>query len=770
MKIASNIEQYFDDEGRPLVNGRVSFYTHDSDTLADVYYMVGTNYVEAPNPLTTSDDGRVPTIFFEACVLDVKVEKKLPDGSYELMDTFQLGFDYPKAANETLAYGIEGLQNTDPAVGIVQVVGYYSEYDAPARWFVWDPNCTLAADGGIIIESAVGESGRWILLWDDELLPSSVYGILPGENESNLAAFLGYPDYIGTYMIRTPPMPRFMSGTYRSTNNFATSKTLYFDKGAQFTNSFIACASAVIPDNSSYVADMSFSADNAVAHSSWFKTAQAFWHCGANTFVIDYTNYMTSYALTTAANLSNVVIEGAHRLPTTYVNNAYLRLTNCSINGSELFSARYDRIMFYSMVFHQDWFVPVGVNYWDFGRITDGHNIELMAGSANNTIRFQNFYTPDVYLRACLANGDTSFDGHGATYVYSNNSQFRDISNCVFRNGFSDSNCDTWHNVVFQDGVAFSGNSRRLEFVGCTLRLDGPTSTITSVSLEDCTVLYGATSWCPNDMTISVVGGTFSGHLELSAAAKSAYTRNKSIIFDGCNVMASSMWINDITMRNCVCASHIYLVPYYEGEQFKSHCDFSGNRFIGNFVIEMKPKDMSTEADVHNVMMDVKFKDNQFRQTDTNGIVMPYLTNGLDRNKPYVALGSASLYINNTGNCPQEHMTPIFLSREMTESLSWGASSVHYMPKVWSRRVWNLNPNAFYTVGYGWQCSPDFSESWNIYTGRDAAMHEGQALHLGYVDLSDAGNDQFEVVHAWQHNDDWSDNKFVVMPVLDYGH
>jgi hypothetical protein len=294
MKIASSIEQYFDDEGRPLVNGRVTFYDHDSDIQAEIFYLVGDEYTAAPNPQITADDGRIPTVFFEASVKDVKVEKQLPDGSYALLDTFEIGFDYPKAANATLAYGIDALKNTDPAVGIVQVVGYYSEFDAPTRWYVWDKNCSLDSDGGVIIESDVGEEGRWILLWDDELLPSSVYGILPNENEANIAGFLSYPDYVGTFQIRTPPIPRFMSGVYTTVGYLQTTKALYFDEDAYFTGAEIHCDRAIVPVNSHYVADFYFTGKDVEAHSSWFKSIEAFWRCTADKLIIDKTNYFVN--------------------------------------------------------------------------------------------------------------------------------------------------------------------------------------------------------------------------------------------------------------------------------------------------------------------------------------------------------------------------------------------------------------------------------------------------------------------------------------------
>lgn len=775
MKIASNIEQYFDDEGRPLVNGRVSFYKHDSDTLADIFYLEGDQYDAAPNPIITADDGRVPTIWFEATVLDVKVEKCLPDGSYELMDTFQIGFDYPKAANDTLTYGIEGLQNTDPAVGIVQVVGYWDNYDAPARWYVWDANCTLAADGGVIIESSVGEEGRWILLWDDELLPSSVYGIIPGSNEANVSSFLNYPDFVGTYQIRTPAMPRFLSGTYTTDTTYGTLRTVYFDRGAKFTRARINCNNAIILENDNYVCDLGFDNPNVVAHSSWFRTAQMYWHCGADKYIIDYTNYMTDYRLTTTAYLGNKVIEGARRLPTTYVNNAYLKLTNCTILGSEIFSARYDKIQFNSMLFKESWFVPVGISYWDFGSISGGHNIEVMTGAAGNIIRYQEFSTPDVYLKACLANGDTVFDGHEGVYsAYTSNTQFVVISNAEFssQNGLTDSACGTWTNVYVRYGLSFTGGNRSIWFNSCRFHLkpDTTTNSITYASFKDCTIEYGGT-WCVSYTALSVNGGTWSAKLELSAAAKSARSCNKDVSFANCTISYSNSWaINHISMVGCTTNLNLKLVPYNDNGTLRNFGNFVGNTFTLGALITVDAEDPSTETDVYNVVAALVFKDNKFNQTDSRGIVIPHLTNGFDRTKPYLSIYSSSVYTNNTGNCPQEHPTPIFLSREMTEELSFGTWSLKYMPRLWGKRVWNLNPNPYYTNGYGWMCTPDFSESWNIYTGRNASMYEVTLLHYAYLAEGSDNNDQFEVVHCWRDSDDFSDERFVVCPVLDYGH
>lgn len=774
MKIASSIEQYFDDEGRPLVNGRVSFYKHDSDILADIYFLTGSDYVHAENPLLTADDGRVPTVFFEAAVVDVKVEKMTSPDTWELMDTFEIGFDYPKAANETLAYGMEGLQNTDPAVGMVQVVGYWNSTDAPARWYVWDENCNLAADGGVIVESNVGEEGRWILLWDDELLPSSLYGIVPGENEANLSAFMNYPDFVGSYQIRTPAMPRFMSGSYISNSNFATQRTLYFDRGAQFLYATLVCQNAVIPDWDSYVSDFSFNGKDVTVHSSWFRTMQSFWHCDASRYIIDDTNYCTSYALTTSASLSAKYIEGSTRLPIQFQNSSWIRFVNCAIAGTRLFSPRYDKYIFSSMVFKQEWFVLTGQNLWDFGKISEGHCVEVLS-SANNSIRFENFQTPDVYMKACLANGDTVFDGHGARYTsLTNNTQFDEIYNAVLANqyGLTDTACNTWKDVQVINGLTFSGGNRYIQMEGCSFNLSGTSSTqsVASISLNDCYVGGGGT-WCPSYTSMSVNRSTFNAKVELSAAAKSSRTVNKGLAFRNCTVGYTGNWIvNNIVMMDCVTNTHFKLVPYSDSGTLRAYCDFTRNTFTQGALIEINAEDPSTEGDVWGVVLSVTFKDNKFNQEDTRGIVIPHLTNNFDRNKPFLGNGSASVYQGNTGNCPLEHMTPMFLSREMTETLSFGTWSIRYMPRVWAKRVWNLNKSNYYSNGYGWMCTPDFEESWNIYTGRDASMYESKLLHYAYLTDGADNNDQFEVVHCWLSSDAFSDNKLVVLPVLDYGH
>lgn len=756
MKISSNIEQYFDDEGRPLVNGRVSFYKHDSDILADIFYLESDDYVQADNPVITSDDGRVPTVWFEAAVVDVKVEKCLPDGSYEQLDTFQIGFDYPKAANSTLAYGIEELKNTDPAVGVVQVIGYHNDNDAPARFYIWDANCTTAADGGVIIESDVGEEGRWVLIWDDEKLPSSVYGIVPGSNEANIAAFIGYPDVVGSYNIKMPPIPRFMAGTYTSNTTFSTTKPLYFDKGAKFPVADFVCTRAIIPENSDYVADFSFTGENVEAHSSWFRTVEAWWHCAAHTMVFDETNHFTNFALSISATLSQKVLVGNTRIQTTYSPGAYIQITNCTILGRKIFSPSQDYIRMSMMRFTTDWFTSTNHAQYDFGKVSQGHHLEVTTQSSN-TLDFEDFGNANCYYKARLANGDTTFDGHGATYsAFMTNSQFETISNCHVPS-MNDNKCYSWNNVFVEGALEFlAGGPSVVNMKDCDFFLYGDLpSRIQAITIDSCNVRTGG-KWRTSTRII-VSNSTWAATCELSETAKTNRTLAQMLSFDHCTLSmgANSIWTNNLTMTHCTSNAHVYLVPYLDGETYRMSGTFVDNLFVQGALIECNVKNMAEEYDVRNVYAALTFKDNRFNQDDSRGIVIPWLTQEMDYQKPFLATGSGALstYKNNSGKCPAEKATPLFFASAMVGS-SIAAGGLHYLPPAtYKQRYWDLNSQAYWYPGLmGIEFEPS-GDSWNKINGRDARAHYGALLHVARVTPTDAENDQFGCVHAWEDID-----------------
>lgn len=758
MKISLGKEQFFDDEGRPLSAGRISVYMHDSDTPARIFTLSGNVYSQAANPFIAGEDGRVPTVWFDAAVVDVKVEKLLDDGeTYMQLDTFQAGFDWPSASNSTLAYGIEGLMNTNPEVGVVQVVGYSGVDDCPPRFYVWDEHCDTAADGGAIVESAVGESGRWILLYEDEYMPSCFYGIKPGTDESNLSAFLNYPERAGTHNIPMPPIPRFMVGQYTSDAAFASTKAIYFDRGAKFTNADITCRKAIIPEWSGYVCDFTFT-DLAEAHSGWFRSVQAWWACGARKFLVDPTNYFTSNTLSAVITLADRLIEGCTRIPATYSNGGHLILSGCTIVGRGLFSATDDYVKFRTTEFRDQWFNYANAGNWDFGRINLGHRTELETAVANRIV-FDNFRQPDVYLKACLANGDTAFDGHGGTYSYLGvNEQFTSLSNLTIDGNLIDRKCTAFDHVVVNGLTTFEldqGWTRNVTIQDSSIMLYGDTSAIANATI-DRSYIRGGGKWCPSTTSLRVTDTEWEAVVELSDTAKTARTQNKAVSFSGCklNTRDNHFWVNDITMENCSSNTHVYLVPYHDGTNFRMNGTFRDNRFSGGALIDCGPKDPSTEPEVYGVMVVLTIQRNHFGQEDSRGVVLPYMSS--DWAHPFVSyIGSGGTYSNNTGFCPREMQAAMYAAADLTQTKS-GSPDIHYAPLSAAQRVWNLNPYGYFKNSLGIQFTPR-GNTWNEFNGADAKAHEGALIHTGWVSIDT--NDQFSVCHAWDDNEAW-DSEF----------
>lgn len=784
MKLNIANAPYIDRSTGEFVEGRMKVFLHNTNIYADVFTMEGSSFVAAENPQLLHSGLPEDTLFTEIGIYDIVIEKYIgeeghmtvdsPDSDFSMIDEFETGIDFDlNAFNANRVDTMDDLRNADPSLGYVTVNWYAEPGDCIPRTYIWDAASVNAEDGGYVVSSDVSATGRWILFWDDEVLPACVYGVKPGE-ESNMNLLLSYPSVVGSFLMATAPCIRFQSGDYTSDAYYSTSKELCFDAGARFTAATVVCPSIrLFGANTSYISDFVFTSDNVEAHSSWFRTVTAFWTCDAHKYVLDQTNYFANTVLNATPDLYRKVIEGSHRLEMTYASGRYLTIRYSSILGQHLFSPRYDKIKFAGMVFDQSWFVETGINYWDFGEIAS-HNIELLT-RYTNVIDFNRFTSPNVYLKACLANGDTTFDGHGETYSdYHDNTQFDSISNATFTYsyGFTDNTCDTWTNVKVPNGIVFNGGNRSLWMTNCDFKIVSGTTTnaITFARLTDCNVGNGGV-WSPSYTATSVYGGTWSASVQLTDAAKSARTVNKTLAFKDCTISYSGSWVvNHISLNGCTTNVNLKLVPYNDNGTLRNYGEFIGNLFTQGALITINAENPSTESDVHHVVATLTFKDNRFNQEDSRGIVIPHLTNAFDRNKPYLDIHSTGLYMGNTGNCPQEHPTPVFLSREMTGTLSFSTWSLKYMPKVWAKRVWNLNPSPYFNHGYGWMCAPDFSESWNVFTGRNASMYEITLLHMGYLTEGADENDQFSVVHCWRDYDAFSDNRFVVCPVLDYGH
>lgn len=386
MKIALGNEPYLDRSTGKPVEGRLSVYLIHSDTLARTYTIEGNNgFVEAPNPVLLHGGLPDDSLFVELGLYGLKIERytgpagqmsaESPDDYFEQIDYLEAGMDFdPQASSANVVDTIGDLENADPALKFVTVLWHDTTGDCIPRQYFWDAGAQDNIDGGYVVGSEVSDTGRWILLWADEILPCTVYGVTPS-NTSNLNLLLNYPDTVGSLHLVTAPCVRFVSGTYTPNFTYATDKELVFDGDAKFTAATFQCPRARVMGNQpSFIADFEFSAPDAEAHSSWFRTLQGFWHCDAKFLFCDTTNHFTSTLLTSNVSLADKVVFGNGRLPNTYANGVYFVVSaNTSITGRIFSSA--DFVAITSTGWGDGIFATTGT--WDPGLISAGHHVQF---------------------------------------------------------------------------------------------------------------------------------------------------------------------------------------------------------------------------------------------------------------------------------------------------------------------------------------------------------------------------------------------------------
>lgn len=636
MKLSITQNQFFDDAGRPLSSGTVSIYYHGSDTLATVYYLEGDDYVEAPNPLTCSEDGRIPTVFFDATVVDVVVK----DALGQVMDTFQTGFYVDDARNATAVEGIAALKAADPSLGFVNVVGYDQYVNAPYRTYVWDANCPTTPDNGVVVESTVaGAVGAWVLLWDWRELPVSIYGVKPGV-EANISAAIGYAQSVGTFGLRTPPVVRFPGGTYNSITTYTTSKVLSFDTGAKFTNAtFSAPAIEVTAQQTSYVADFVLTKKQARVESSWFRTAQAFFKCGAAELHQSPTNYFTSTALDTSFTISGARISGA---PVTLTGSGwYMALDGCDVAPRSLSTSWI--LKFLNSTFREDWF---GSGSFDFVNNTVVHTTD------QNSIRLANFRNVGNYIKCIEADGQTDVDLSGR--------HVGTISTSVLRT-FRNVSCDTLNVTATGANVEFHNVScQNVNISGFNLTVHDSTvkfwtePTLNGLFCYDSDV---TSQYAVAGMTMSCTFENCRVGVGFSRGSDNT-TRDGALTFRECTFYTNEVISSkNISMYGCMTDNaNIKVYPYHDGSNYRIFARFIGNTFVNTNAVEFTK---AAQDDCYECIADWTIINNSFTGND-DGIKCRYWSNrtGSYFDKVFIMPDNRSsiLYGGNSGKCPAENM------------------------------------------------------------------------------------------------------------------
>lgn len=184
--------QYFENDGTPVSQGRVTFYEVGSSTIEKAIYADPDGLTQLDSSLVLDIGGFVPVsgVFYEAGNYSVKVERRTnPEG---VVPVYELAYMMPNVpgslatgslANASVAYveSVEAMANLTPNLyDYVYCFNYYTgNIDNGGGWFRWVSTSTAPTDLGMIFSlSASAAIGRMVRIYDENIL-TSFYGVTP---------------------------------------------------------------------------------------------------------------------------------------------------------------------------------------------------------------------------------------------------------------------------------------------------------------------------------------------------------------------------------------------------------------------------------------------------------------------------------------------------------------------------------------------------------------------------------------------------------------
>lgn len=758
MKIAIANSVYIVQETGKPVEGRMSVFYHGTNTYAPVYTLEGSSFVAARNPQLLHSGLPDHSLFTDTGLYDIVIERYIgtegmmsvysPDTDFERIDEFQCGMDFdPTSMAAGTVGGIDDLRNVDPSVGTVNVMYYVTEGDCFPRTYIWDEGCENTEDGGYVIGSDVSDNGMWILMWDDEVMPSSVYGVVPGSTEPNISLLLSYPTYVGTFRQVTAPCVRFLPGVYTSANNWATDKELLFDAGAKFVSVTFTCPRArVLGLNSDYVADFSFGATDSVAHSSWFRTVTAFWLCGAKKLVIDNDNYFYDTYLRAKPTIVNAVIEGAKRMPVSYANGNYITIERCQLNASQIFSPVSDYVKFVAMGWHDEiWNDNTASNY-DFGLVSGGHHIEFTSAAVNRQ-ELSQFRNTAIYVRmreaqiAIAPASSKTLDLQGRSLSTFSSSSFTSLVNA---------------HVTGNIDLGSAPSGFRLVNVVCDGNVNGGTNPI----VDKCSLTWNVEWTGSFTATDSVItGGDVTGTHDIvvyggkwrksikNATDNSANTGTimfRDCVLDGTNKVIRTKNLN--MLRCGIYNQQIEIYPYWDAVNSRfmfnsrfEHCEINNSVPVA-YKIYHDLGDNCKDCVLACTWIGNSWFGNEL------GMTMEFWANSATLANVLATSGHYVVFDGNSGNCPLASW------KGRADNVSWSACAFYpsgrdvdspltnfYKANLSIRACPNFNRgNVVHNTMYGSWIAPAYQIEGNVGNLGFLAATNPMPSYLGYGDAFDA--------------------------------
>lgn len=654
MKICIGNSPYIDREtGLPL-EGKIRVCLADTGVTAPLYSLEGTAFVTAPNPVLIHgglpnyslfvDLGLYRVLVYRYTGPEGQMSVDSPDIYFEQIEEFEFGMDFsPEDTAITSVSDMDALRDAPVTAGTVSVLGYNSVGDAPVRTYVWDATSVDEEDGGYVVGSDHSDTGNWILLWGDEAIPCTAYGVFPGD-EGNVGRLMSYPDTVGSFHLKTAPCVRFVNGTYSTDVTHYTAREVWFDPSAVFPSATFSCPSVrTLGKRTTYVADFVLGA-TATAHSSWFRTASAFLSCGARILHVDATNYFTDATVRYAYTLTGVELHADGHLPFTFVSPGRITLDGVTVVGTR-FIGTANPVTFRDMEFREEWMYG-SVNNYDFVSTT------IVRTAYSDTILLANFRNVTAYLKCVEADGQTDIDLAGrrvGTITTATARILRNVSCDTLNVTATNANVE-FHNVTCQ-GVNISAS--QLAVYDSVVKF----STEPTLNALFCHNSDVATQYAVTGMAMSAtfekcrVGVSFARGTDNS-------TRDGALVYKECtfyrnNAIASK----NLSMYGCVTDESIIKVyPYHDGTNYRIFVRLVGNQFVGATPVEFTK---TNDDNCYDCIADWTIEDNAFTGND-EGLRCRYWSNrtGSQFDKTFIVPDNRSsiVYSGNSGSCPAESM------------------------------------------------------------------------------------------------------------------
>ena len=660
-------DRFLDLNEQPLVNGKVEILDPVSTDFLTIWSYTDDEYTVMTNPVILDIEGRVPQTIFCDRIVYVRVyafkgydEHNQP--IYEFIRDFYAGENENSETREYVV-GIEALKDLDPSVNSsVNVLGYFNAYDCPMRQYVWDAACTQDADNGYIVASDTSATGRWILVFSGEYLPSSYYGVYPG-HIANINALLSYIEYVGTTLTKTAPGVWFVPGDYDVSTNLQTTKRVLLDAGTTFSCQYFYCGNLrVIGEPQSAICDFDFYDPEQEAHSSWFRTMAGYLTCGAKKFIFDERDNFVNHTLQNANyTLQNKIIEGQTRLPVTYNgDNCRITFNNCAINAERIFNST-DKLGFAYTDIHDHWWnSPASI---DFVNNVSARTVSL------NTLVMDNFTNITAYVNAMAANGATVLDLAG-----------RDISSIAVPSTVTELRnviagtiaCNrTGADIVLRNCKANNINvsCRYLTTYDCDLNfsIEPNTSAIWFYRSR----INAQTQWTSKTNQIIAENSYIGFNLKLVTDNEA---NHGYISFTDCEFQQNCAYeLKFVIMKRCITNNNsIKIYPHKADDKYYiGSVTFENNTFNNNNPIEFTKIDELNgwaQDNVYECIASWTITGNNF-MGNTEGLRCRYWHHrtGSNYNKTFIAgSGNSITYTGNIGNCPAEDSKGMTISGNQT--------------------------------------------------------------------------------------------------------